>query len=115
MARRAPRTSTSYSEDKEALLKRLRRMEGQVRGLQQMVEDNRYCLGIVQQVNAPNAAAREVSLLVLQVHEGTVTADELAELVAGCCGDRNPVPLPKPEVSADLSNKRPPIPRPSAH
>jgi len=57
MARRTARTSTSYSEDKEALLKRLRRMEGQVRGLQQMVEDNRYCLDIVQQFNALSAAA----------------------------------------------------------
>jgi DNA-binding FrmR family transcriptional regulator len=68
MARRTPRTSTSYSEDKEALLKRLRRMEGQVRGLQQMVEDNRYCLDIVQQINSLSAAAREVSLLVLEDH-----------------------------------------------
>jgi Cu2+-exporting ATPase len=36
----------------------------------------------------------------VQVHEGTVSAEELAELVACCRGDRNPVPLPKPEVSA---------------
>jgi Cu2+-exporting ATPase len=36
----------------------------------------------------------------VQVHEGTVSAEELAELVACCCGERNPTPLPKPEVSS---------------
>ena len=63
-----------YSEDKEAILKRLRRMEGQVRGIQQMVEQDRYCLDVVTQVNALTAAAREVALLVLQDHlRGCVT------------------------------------------
>ncbi len=68
MARRTVRTSTSYSEDKEALLKRLRRMEGQVRGLQQMIETDRYCLDIVQQINALSSAAREVALLLMEDH-----------------------------------------------
>ena len=79
MARRSTRTSTSYSEDKEALLKRLRRMEGQVRGLQQMVEDNRYCLDIVQQINALSAAAREVSLLILEDHLRGCVQDAIKE------------------------------------
>src|SRR4051794_25463362 len=71
----ATRHSTSYSEDKDALLKRLRRMEGQVRGIQQMVADDRYCLDVVQQVNALTAAAREVALLVLEDHmRGCVTS-----------------------------------------
>ena len=66
--------TTRYSEDKEAILKRLRRMEGQVRGIQQMVEQDRYCLDVVTQVNALTAAAREVALLVLQDHlRGCVT------------------------------------------
>ena len=70
----AQKTTTSYSADKEALLKRLRRMEGQVRGIQQMVEDDRYCLDVVNQVNALTAAAREVALLVLEDHlRGCVT------------------------------------------
>ena len=70
----AGKPTTSYSQDKEALLKRLRRMEGQVRGIQQMVEDDRYCLDVVQQVNALTAAAREVALLVLEDHlRGCVT------------------------------------------
>ncbi len=65
---------TSYEHDKDALLRRLRRMEGQVRGLQQMVEDDRYCLDVVQQINALSAAAREVALIVLEDHlKGCIT------------------------------------------
>jgi DNA-binding FrmR family transcriptional regulator len=64
----AHRTSHSYAANKEALLKRLKRMEGQVRGISQMIEDDRYCLDIVQQINALTAAAREVSLVVLEDH-----------------------------------------------
>lgn len=59
---------THYDEDKEALRLRLRKMEGQVRGLQQMIAEDRYCLDVVQQVNALTSAAREVSLLVLENH-----------------------------------------------
>jgi len=65
---------TSYEHDKDALLRRLRKMEGQVRGLQQMVEDDRYCLDVVQQINALSAAAREVALIVLEDHlRGCIT------------------------------------------
>jgi DNA-binding FrmR family transcriptional regulator len=65
---------TSYEQDKEAILLRLRRMEGQVRGLQQMVQDDRYCLDVVQQISALSAAAREVALLVLEDHlRGCIT------------------------------------------
>jgi DNA-binding FrmR family transcriptional regulator len=64
----AQRTSHSYADDKDALLKRLNRMEGQVRGLRQMVEHDRYCLDIVQQINALSSAAREVALIVLEDH-----------------------------------------------
>ena len=71
----AVRRSKSYAADKEDLLRRLRKMEGQVRGIQQMVEDDRYCLDVVQQINALTAAAREVALLVLSDHlKGCVVA-----------------------------------------
>jgi CsoR family transcriptional regulator, copper-sensing transcriptional repressor len=71
---RAVRHSSSYAADKQPLLLRLRKMEGQVRGLQQMVEDERYCLDVVQQVNALTSAAREVAMLVLEDHlRGCVT------------------------------------------
>ena len=53
-------------EQKAPLLQRLRRIEGQVRGLQQMIEEDRYCLDEVQQMNAATAAMREVALLVIQ-------------------------------------------------
>jgi DNA-binding FrmR family transcriptional regulator len=70
----AKKAATSYGQDKEAILKRLRRMEGQVRGIQQMVEEDRYCLDVVTQVNALTAAAREVALQVLADHlRGCVT------------------------------------------
>ncbi|HVA92097.1 MAG TPA: metal-sensing transcriptional repressor [Chloroflexota bacterium] len=49
---------TSYEEDKEATLVRQRRMEGQVRGLRQMVRDDRYHLEVVRQINARTAPSR---------------------------------------------------------
>jgi DNA-binding FrmR family transcriptional regulator len=55
-------------EEKASMLRRRRRVEGQVRGLQQMVEDDRYCLDVVQQVNATAAALREISLLEIEDH-----------------------------------------------
>ena len=73
------RRTTSYAADRDSLLARLRKIEGQVRGLQQMVEDDRYCLDIVQQVNALTAAAREVSLIVIEDHLRGCVADAVDE------------------------------------
>lgn len=56
------------AEEKEPLLQRLGRIEGQVRGLRQMVEDDRHCLDVVQQANAITAAIREAALLVVSDH-----------------------------------------------
>jgi CsoR family transcriptional regulator, copper-sensing transcriptional repressor len=76
----AVRRSKSYAADKDDLLRRLRKIEGQVRGLQAMVEDDRYCLDIVQQITALTSAAREVALLVLSDHlKGCVTAAATAD------------------------------------
>ena len=55
-------------QEREALLNRLNRIEGQVRGVRQMIEDDRYCLDEVQQITAINAALREVALLVISDH-----------------------------------------------
>ena len=55
-------------EQKAPLLLRLRRIEGQVGGLQQMVEEARYSLDGVQQANAVTSAVREVALLIIQDH-----------------------------------------------
>lgn len=54
--------------EREPILLRLRRIEGQVRGLQQMLEQDRYCLDELQQVNAVVAAMREVALLISGQH-----------------------------------------------
>lgn len=55
-------------EEREPILQRLRRIEGQVRGLQQMLEQDRYCLDEIQQANAVTAAMREVALLIAGQH-----------------------------------------------
>jgi len=63
-----------YAKDKESLLVRMRKIEGQARGIQQMIEDGRYCIDIVQQLTALSKAVDEVSLLILESHiEGCVT------------------------------------------
>lgn len=75
----AGRQPTSYDNDKEALLHRLNRMEGQVRGIRQMIEDDRYCLDVVQQLNALSSAGREVALIVLEDHLKGCIADAVKE------------------------------------
>ena len=57
-----------YSEDKDAVLKRLRRIEGQVRGVERMVEEDRYCIDVVTQVTAIQAALDKVALELLSDH-----------------------------------------------
>ena len=54
--------------DKEKLKNRLRRIEGQVRGVQRMVEEDQYCLDVLTQLSAIIAAARQTGLLVLEDH-----------------------------------------------
>ena len=56
------------TNQKDALLKRLKRIEGQVRGLQKMLEDERYCIDILTQVSATTAALDGVALGVLEDH-----------------------------------------------
>jgi DNA-binding FrmR family transcriptional regulator len=56
------------SDHKQALLRRLKRAEGQVRGLQQMVEEERYCIDILTQISATRAALDGVALKILEDH-----------------------------------------------
>lgn len=76
-----------YVGDKDALLTRLKRVEGQVRGLQRMVEDERYCIDVVTQVAAVRSALEEVALALLDDHarhcvaEGEARVDEFVEAV----------------------------------
>jgi DNA-binding FrmR family transcriptional regulator len=57
-----------YSDDREAIQKRLRRIEGQVRGLQRMVDEDRYCIDILEQVSAATRALQSVALALLDDH-----------------------------------------------
>jgi DNA-binding FrmR family transcriptional regulator len=57
-----------YTATKEQLLKRLRRVEGQVRGVERMVEDDRYCVDVLTQIAAAQAALDKVALGLLDDH-----------------------------------------------
>jgi DNA-binding FrmR family transcriptional regulator len=57
-----------YTASKDQLLKRLARVEGQVRGVAKMVEEDRYCIDVVTQVNAVQAALDKISLGLLDGH-----------------------------------------------
>jgi DNA-binding FrmR family transcriptional regulator len=68
MAAGETETTHGYSEDRDAVLKRLSRIEGQVRGVERMVEENRYCIDVVTQVTAIQAALDKVALELLSDH-----------------------------------------------
>ena len=57
-----------YSQDKGALVKRLHRIEGQVRGIEKMVEDDRYCIDILTQIAAVNTALESLGFKILDDH-----------------------------------------------
>jgi CsoR family transcriptional regulator, copper-sensing transcriptional repressor len=57
-----------YIDDKEVIQKRLRKVEGQVRGLQRMVDEDRYCIEILEQVSAATKALQAVALELLDDH-----------------------------------------------
>ena len=57
-----------YSDDKEAVLRRLRRVEGQIRGLQRMVDEDAYCIDVLTQVSAATRALESVALELLGDH-----------------------------------------------
>jgi len=59
-----------YSDNKDDHLKRLRRIEGQVRGIAKMVEDDKYCIDILTQVSAATKALQSVALGLLDEHMG---------------------------------------------
>jgi DNA-binding FrmR family transcriptional regulator len=64
----------SYTRDKRDLVTRLRRIEGQARGIQRLIDEEAYCLDVLQQVEALTAAADEVGLLLVEDHiDGCLT------------------------------------------
>jgi CsoR family transcriptional regulator, copper-sensing transcriptional repressor len=67
-----------YTKDKEALVKRLHRIEGQVRGVEKMVEDDRYCIDVLTQVAAVNTALESLAFKILDEHVRHCVAGALA-------------------------------------
>jgi DNA-binding FrmR family transcriptional regulator len=57
-----------YTKDKDALIRRLHRIEGQVRGVERMVEEDRYCIDILTQIAAANTALESLAFQILDEH-----------------------------------------------
>ncbi len=85
-----------YTKDKDALIKRLHRISGQVRGVEKMVAEDRYCIDILTQIAAANTALESLAFKILEEHvshcvaaalasgdpaEATVKGDELLQAV----------------------------------
>jgi len=68
-----------YTEDKDAYMRRLRRIEGQVRGLQRMVEQDDYCIEVLTQVSAVTRALQAVALGLLEDHLGHCVAQAIEQ------------------------------------
>jgi CsoR family transcriptional regulator, copper-sensing transcriptional repressor len=68
-----------YTNDKDGYLKRLRRIEGQVRGLQRMVENDEYCIDVLTQISAATKALQAVSLGLMDEHLRHCVAQALAD------------------------------------
>ena len=67
-----------YAKDKEALVKRLHRIEGQVRGIERMVDEDRYCIDILTQIAAVNTALEALAFKILDEHVRHCVAGALA-------------------------------------
>ncbi len=68
-----------HTQDKPSLLGRMKKIEGQSRGIHRMIEEDRYCIDIVQQLTALRAAADRISLLILQSHIEGCVADAIGK------------------------------------
>jgi DNA-binding FrmR family transcriptional regulator len=67
-----------YTKDKAALVTRLHRVEGQVRGIEKMVEEDRYCVDILTQISAATTALESLALQILDQHIRHCVAGALA-------------------------------------
>ncbi|OBG93522.1 MULTISPECIES: metal-sensitive transcriptional regulator [Mycobacteriaceae] len=68
-----------YSQQKDNYAKRLRRIEGQVRGIAKMIEDDKYCIDVLTQISAVNSALQSVALGLLDEHLGHCVAQAVTE------------------------------------
>ena len=67
-----------YTDHKDAVQKRLRRIEGQVRGLQRMVDEDQYCIDVLTQISATTKALQAVALELLEDHLGHCVTNAIA-------------------------------------
>ena len=70
---------SGYTDDKQAYLKRLRRIEGQVRGIARMIDNDEYCIDVLTQVSAATKALEAVALGLLDEHLGHCVVQAAAE------------------------------------
>lgn len=68
-----------YTDGKDVVQKRLRRIEGQVRGIQRMVDDDKYCIDVLTQISAVTSALQAVALQLLEDHLGHCVANAIAD------------------------------------
>jgi CsoR family transcriptional regulator, copper-sensing transcriptional repressor len=73
-----PVQTRGYTADKGKLVKRLHRIEGQVRGIERMVEDDRYCIDVITQISAVTTALDSLAFQILDEHVNHCVADALA-------------------------------------
>ena len=83
----ATNPTRGYTATKDQLRKRLHRIEGQVRGIEKMVEDDRYCIDILTQIGAVNTALESLAFKVLDEHvrhcvAGEPSNEKIEELLA---------------------------------
>lgn len=78
-----------YVAEKDALIKRLHRIEGQVRGIEQMVKDERYCIDILTQISAVSTALESVGLKLLEQHVSHCVAAALASGDADAAAEKS--------------------------
>jgi DNA-binding FrmR family transcriptional regulator len=67
-----------YTSDKDALVKRLHRIEGQVRGIERMLEEDRYCIDVLTQISAVSTALESLAFRILDEHVSHCVAGALA-------------------------------------
>jgi DNA-binding FrmR family transcriptional regulator len=78
-----------YVKDKDALVKRLHRIEGQVRGIERMVEQERYCIDVLTQISAVSTALESLAFKLLDDHVRHCVADALASGDAAAAAEKS--------------------------
>ena len=94
----SPETPTrGYTQDKAAYARRLKRIEGQVRGVQRMIDEDTYCIDVLTQISAIQSALKSVSLGLMEEHLGHCVAG------AAASGDEEQMRAKVAEASAAVA------------